>query len=480
MLLAMPSSTHAKFTRRALLAGLGAAVPLRGLFAAGAPLNVLLITADDMNCDAPGCFGGRVPGITPNIDRLATQGLKFGRAHVTVAVCQPSRSALMTGRYPHRNGAEGFNPIRPDVTTLQERLREAGYMNGIMAKVPHLAPIEKFCWDTVVKAEEVMNGRDPAGYGRRAAEFFAKAKSARKPFFLMANSQDPHRPFAGSDLELKNFGQHIPVRRTIAPPEAVVPGFLPDIPDVRREVAQYYTSVYRCDETVGAVMGALSDSGLESNTLVMFLSDNGMSFPFSKTNCYLNSTKTPWIVRWPGHTKARTADSSHYISGIDFMPTVLDATGLETVPDMDGSSFRPLLEGKNMTGRDQVVTVFHETSARQRFEMRAVHDGKLAYIFNPWSDGKRIFHNESQAGLSFKAMQAAAEADKAIAERVRLFLYREVEELYDLEKDPNALHNLAGDAAMRPVLQKMRARLGAWMKAKQDKIEAGFRQRFPA
>lgn len=473
-------TTHSTLSRRALLAGLGAAMPLRGLFAAGAPPNVLLITADDMNCDAPGCFGGRVPGITPNIDRLAAQGLKFGRAHVTVAVCQPSRSVLMTGRYPHRNGAEGFNPIRRDVPTLQERLRDAGYLNGIMAKVPHLAPIEKFCWDLVVKAEELMNGRDPAGYGRRAAEFFAKAKSSRKPFFLMANSQDPHRPFAGSDLEIKAFGQHIPVRRTIPPPEAVVPGFLPDIPDVRREVAQYYTSVYRCDETVGAVLDALAGSGLENNTLVMFLSDNGMSFPFSKTNCYLNSTKTPWIVRWPGRVKPRATDSKHYISGIDFMPTVLDAAGLEIVPGMDGSSFRPLLEGKTMTGRDEVVTVFHETSARQRYEMRAVQDGKLAYIFNPWSDGKRIFRNESQAGLSFKAMQAAAEADKAIAERVRLFLYREVEELYDLDKDPNALHNLAGQSAMRPALEKMRERLGAWMKAKQDPAEAGFLQRFHA
>lgn len=468
-----------ELSRRALLAGVGAALPLRGLFAAGAPPNILLITADDMNWDSPGCFGGRVPGITPNIDRLASQGIKFGRAHVTVSVCQPCRSVLMTGRYPHRNGAEGFGPIRGDVPTLQESLREAGYLNGIMAKVPHLAPIEKFCWDTVVKAEELVNGRDPEGYGRRAAEFFATAKSSRQPFFLMANSQDPHRPFADSVQEMKSFERRLPVRRAIQPAEAVVPGFLPDIPDVRKEVAQYFTCVYRCDEIVGSVLHALSASGLEENTLVMFFSDNGMSFPYSKTNCYDFSTKTPWIVRWPGHVKAGTTDSKHYISGIDFTPTVLDAAGIKPLPGMDGASFRPLLEGRSMPGRDELVTVFHETSGRQRFEMRAIQDGRYQYIFNAWSDGQRVFKNESQAGLSFPAMQAAAQRDQAIAERVRFFLYRTPEELYEVGSDPNELKNLAGEAPMRPVREKLRARLAAWMKAKQDPLEPDFRRRFP-
>src|SRR5205814_1146326 len=114
--------------------------------------NVLLITADDMNYDTPGFAGGaggKVADITPNLDRLASEGIYFKHAHVTVAVCQPSRSAIMTGRYPHRNGAVGFNAINADVPTLGEQLRAAGYFNGIFAKVPHLAPISRFCWDTI-------------------------------------------------------------------------------------------------------------------------------------------------------------------------------------------------------------------------------------------------------------------------------------------------------------------------------------------
>ena len=443
---------------------------------AASPWNVLMITADDMNWDTPGAFGGKVADITPNIDRLASEGMRFLRAHVTVAVCQPSRSVWMTGRYPHRNGAEGFQPIRPDVPTLQERLHPAGYLNGIMGKTEHLAPREKFCWDSFVTAAELGQGRDPQLYYHHAKAFFQKAKAEGKPFFLMANSHDPHRPFAGSAQELKAFKKHLDFTRQIKPEEAVVPGFLPDIPDVRKEVAEYLTSAHRCDQTVGQLLRALRESGFDSNTIVMFLSDNGMAFPFAKTNCYLNSTRTPWIVRWPGVVKPRSVDRDHFISGIDFTPTVLDALGLPPLPDVDGKSFVSLLKGGSDPGRDRVITVFHETSARQRYEMRCIQNRRYGYIFNAWSDGKRVFRNESQSGLTFNAMKAAAESDKAIAERVRMFLYRTPEEFYDFESDPDALDNLIAQPSLRKEIGHLRRELLAWMQAKGDPLEPIFRK----
>ena len=159
--------------------------------AAGRRVNVLLLLADDLNYDSLGVTGCKVPGITPNLDRLAAEGMRFEHAHVTVAVCQPSRSALMTGRYPYRNGAMGFEPIRLDVPTLPESLRAAGYLNGIMAKVEHLAPIQKFCWDVIVRAEDLGEGRNPGLYYQQAKAFFDRARGESRPFFLMANSQDP-------------------------------------------------------------------------------------------------------------------------------------------------------------------------------------------------------------------------------------------------------------------------------------------------
>jgi N-sulfoglucosamine sulfohydrolase len=455
-------------TRRTFLSAAAGAVPAVRAWAAGNGLNVLLITADDMNYDSPSFMGGRPRGITPNIDKLASEGLRFAKAHVTVAVCQPSRSVLMTGRYPYQNGAEGFNPIRTNIPTLQESLHAAGYMQGILAKNEHLAPRAKFCWDTYITPAELGRGRDPQLYYKHTREFLAKAKAARQPFFLMANSQDPHRPFAGSEQEMQNFGDHVPVRRTVRPEEVDVPKFLPDIENVRREVAQYFTSVYRCDETVGQVLRALEEGGAASNTLVMFLSDNGMSFPFSKTNCYLQSTRTPWMARWPGKVKPGVVNQGDFISGIDYTPTILDAAGLEPIAGVAGRSFVPLLRGESQPGRDHVFTVFHETSAKQRFEMRCMQTARYGYIFNAWSDGKRIFRNESQNGLSFKAMQAAAANSPEIAARVKTFQYRTPEEFYDLEADPNGLKNLAGDPNVAAPMRETRARLWRHMKESGD------------
>lgn len=470
-------------TRRDFLS-LGAGAGLALAAPATQRPNILLITADDMNWDAPGCFGNTMPNITPNIDRLASQGMRFEHAHVTVAVCQPCRSVLMTGRYPHRNGAEGFQAIREDVPTLQEQLRGAGYLNGIFSKTEHLAPQPKFCWDYFKPAAEMGAGRNPSLYYRHTAEFLKQAKAAGKPFFLMANSTDPHRPFAGSDQEAagrKKAGKkpdaRQPVRRTIAPAEVIVPGFLPDIPDVRREVAEYYTSVYRCDETVGQVLKALAESGLEQNTLVMFLSDNGMSFPYSKTNCYRDSTRTPWIARWPGRIKPGAVDNRHIISGIDFTPTVLDAAGLRPMEGMDGQSFAPLLQGRPQNGRELVVTVFHETSGRQRFEMRSIQSRRFGYLFNAWSDGTRIFRNESQAGRTFAAMREAAKTDSKIAARVEFFLKRVPEEFYDYQADPHALNNLIADPRHKPEIERMRREMLQWMKRTADPLTAAFVKR---
>jgi len=439
--------------------------------------NIVLITADDLNCDSVGVFGCKISGITPNIDKLASEGVRFAHAHVTIAVCQPSRSVLMTGRYPHRNGARGFEPIDPSVTTLQERLRAAGYLNGIMAKNSHLQPVEKFCWDYVIAANQLEQGRAPSLYHSHAKAFFEQAKAAGKPFFLMANSQDPHRPFAGSDAEMNLFGKHMPYSRKVENSEAEVSGFLPDIPGVREEVAQYFTSVHRCDETVGEVLRALDETGNRENTLVMFLSDNGMSFPFAKTNCYLASTHTPWIARWPGRIKPGKVDGNHFISGIDYMPTIIEAAGLDKVSGMDGKSFHSILTGGRESGREHAFTCFEETAGRNQYPMRCIQSTKYGYIYNAWSDGKTEFKNEAQGGMAWKAMLAST--DPKVQARAEFFLYRTPEELYDLGSDPNCLVNLAEQPkhkyAKDGVLQDMRRLLLNNMAATKDPILEPFK-----
>ena len=443
----------------------------------GEAVNALLITVDDMNYNTPGFTGNPVPHITPHIDKLATEGLWIRHAHVTVAICQPSRQCLMTGRYPHNNGAPGFDPIRADVPTLQEQLRAAGYLNGILGKVIHLCPREKFCWDFAVDQADLGEGRDPALYRKYVREFLAKAREAGKPFFLMANSHDPHRPFAGNDKGLRErAAKPFPEPdRAYRPAEAHMPGFLPDLPDIRLEVSEYYGSCRRADQTVGEVLRALSESGFVDNTLVMFLSDNGMAFPFAKANCYLASTRTPWLVRWPGRIKAGTIEERQMVSGIDFMPTILDALGLKIPEGLDGRSILPLLLGEKQAGRENVMTVINTLSSKRPYPMRALQTPRFSYIYNSWSDGKTAYKNESMSGRTWKAMQGAAETDERVAARTRLFQFRKGEEFYDLDADPDTLKNLAEDGQYREPLREMRRLLEKEMAASRDPLLDGFR-----
>jgi len=422
--------------------------------------NIVLITADDMNWNSVGAYGCRTPECTPNIDALAAAGMRFNFAHITIAVCQPSRGAIMTGRYPHKSGQEGFHHINHSpVPLLTEELRKGGYITGILGKVGHSSPKQEYRWDYLQDMPELAWGRDPELYYRFTREFLAQTQG--RPFFLMANSHDPHRPFHGNDAELygKQGITYPPPSRVFKPEEVEVPGFLPDLPEVRREIAEYASSCRRCDDSVGRIIAALKEAGVYENTLIMFLSDNGMAFPFSKTNCYLHSTKTPWIACWPGKIKPGSVDATHFINGIDYMPTVLEAAGLPIPAGVDGRSFLPVLLGGKDAARTRVFTQFHETHGKRRYPMRCVQDKRFGYIFNPWSDGQRVFKNESQAGRTFKAMQA----DPGSAARVKLFLYRVWEELYDFENDPDALVNLADDPRYRTELERLRGELEAWM-----------------
>jgi N-sulfoglucosamine sulfohydrolase len=408
----------------------------------------------------------------------------------------------MTGRYPHNSGALGFNSINRGVPTLVEALHDAGYYTGCLAKNAHVVPERKAAFDESVQASQLQNGRNPAKYYEHTKAFLAHAKTADKPFFLMANAQDPHRPFAGSQQEAagrraarnarnannantpdnaqKDNAQRgdddqadapagvAAVRRVYKPEEISVPGFLPDLPDVRTELAQYFTSVHRADETVGAVLKALDESGQRDSTLVMFLSDHGMPLPFAKTNVYYNSTRTPWIVRWPGVVKPGAFDERHFVTGIDLAPTVLEALGLPPLEGADGRSFLPVLKGEPQAGRDHAFTHINTIASQASYPMRSVQDARFGYLYNAWSDGARVFRNESQAGLTMKAMNAAARGDAEIAARVKQFVYRTKEEFYDYAKDPDALHNLIDDPAHAADVARFRARMRQEMKSSGD------------
>ncbi len=468
---------------RWILAWLCMAVPCSACLAADR-LNVLFITVDDMNRDSVGVYGAKVAGTTPNIDRLASQGLRFEHAHVTVAICQPTRAVWMTGRYPHNNGALGFDEIRAGVPTLPETLRRNGYYTGILGKTTHVVPSRENAFQYRRQSDELLYGRSPDLYGKYVAEFLQDARHAGRPFFLMVNAHDPHRPFdtrtpaaqrslievepATSEKKAWYSGEFPAPSRIYQPDEIVVPGFLPDLPEIREEIAMYYSSVRRADDVVGRVLDALKAAGVADNTLVMLKSDHGIAVPFAKTNVWRHSTLTPWIVRWPGVLKPGIHDTEHLVAGVDLAPTILDILGIDAMQGMDGRSFLPALQGKRQDGREFVYTQINIIASKASYTMRAIQGKRFGLIWNAWSDGTTVFSNESMKGLTWNAMVSAAESDPTVAARVRHFQYRVPLEFYDYAQDPHALDNRIHDPKARETIQALALRLGEFMRSSGD------------
>jgi N-sulfoglucosamine sulfohydrolase len=437
--------------------------------------NILFITVDDMNADSVGVFGCPVPDTTPNLDQLATEGMRFEHAHVQVANCSPSRNVLQTGRYPQNSGVEGFYDVEVDFPILPDLLKDAGYRTGIWGKVADTTPSAPYNWDKVLKSRGAKGSqKDATSLYKLTHGFISESIGKEQPFYLVLNITDPHHPLFNSEASVKKGYDNFPPSRIFTPDEVVVPGFLPDIKRVRKDVTNYYNSVRRADDLTGAALRALEDCGVRDNTIVMFLSDHGMPFPFAKTNLYHHSTHTPWIVRIPGTVKPGSVDGDHMISAIDFMPTILDLCGIAAPDGMDGRSFAPLLIGNPQEDRDRVFKEFHENAGGIRNPMRAVETKRYGYIFNPWSDGTRVFKSATLHKPTYKAMAKAAPDSARIHSRIQHFNHRVVEEFYDYEKDPDARHNLIDDPAYADPIDELRQSLQDWMEAMDDPALGAF------
>jgi N-sulfoglucosamine sulfohydrolase len=217
-----------------------------------------------------------------------------------------------------------------------------------------------------------------------------------------------------------------------------------------------------------------------------------MAFPFAKANCYLHSTRTPLMIRWPGVSQPGM-DEMHMVNGIDLLPTLFEGLGIPLPPDVprgamleplnearelwrpippqiDGRSCFELLAGGTSASHEHLHTEFHRTHGNSNFEMRCVQTREWGYIYNAWAQQNKWYRNESCSGRTFNAMKAAAESDPAIAERVTMFVHRVPEELYNFKADPDALRNCVDDPEAQSVLMDMRSRMRNWMQDTGDTL----------
>ncbi len=435
--------------------------------------NIVLIVSDDHGRGDLGCYGNPVIQ-TPHLDALAAGGVRFTNAFCTTASCSASRSVILSGLYNHYNGQYGhehsyhhfhsFDHVR----SLPVLLTQAGYRTARVGKY-HVAPEEVYRFDVALPG----NSRSPVQMADNCRTFLASDDG--RPFFLYFCMSDPHRGGGkATDLphEPDRFGnrqQGYPGVREVTydPEKVVVPDYLPDIPECRAELAQYYQAVSRVDQGVGRLIDVLKQAGQYDNTIVIYISDNGIAFAGAKTTLYEPGMNLPCIIRTPWQKNKGIACDA-LVNYADLTPTILDFAGA-TPSDCEfhGRSFRPVLERQRVDGWDTTYAshTFHEIT--MYYPMRVVRERRFKLIWNIAHGLEYPFASDLWESATWQGNLKRGNTRYG-RRTVEAYLHRPRFELYDLQNDPHEVDNLADDPKYQDKLDEMKAKLKAFQKRTQD------------
>lgn len=458
--------------------------------------NVILIVADDHGKDGLGCYGNPVVR-TPNLDELAARGVRFERAYCTSASSSASRAVILTGKFGHTIGHYGHEHTYHHFRTFEREkslpvyLSEAGYKTARIGKY-HLAP------ETVYKFDQVIpsNARNTVEMAERCRPLF----EIDEPFFLYFCTDDPHRDTDYLDLPYRpnSFGNRINGYEQVEdmvfnPDEVIVPPFLTDNRETRAELAQYYRSINRLDQGIGHLIDLLRQSGKYDSTLIIYIADNGIAMPGAKTTLYEPGIQLPCIVKPPCFESSKGVSFSP-VSWIDITPTILDYCEIK-VEDMFGESFRKAVKSPETLFEKTIFAAhtFHEVT--MYYPMRAIISDNYKLIVNFQHKSAFPFASDLWYSPTFQSVARYATSEKRRAQlpperlskgavefkdeqavrlvfedvtksRLKLgkrhlqaFSYRPFIELYDLEKDPNEINNLATKSRYNEVLVSLKSQL---------------------
>ena len=435
--------------------------------------NIILIIADDQAWDDGSPYGH--PHLRlPAQDRLAREGMRFDRGFVTSSSCSPSRSSIITGRYPHNTDAEQLHwPIPDGTLTFVELLKLSGYWTAAAGKW-HLGEAVKAHFD-VVKEADVSGFQLPTGEAEKLGKFVQQMEGdARsgcdqwvptlrerprdRPFFLWLASLDPHRP----------YDENIRAQPT-RPEDVIIPPYVIDHPSVRKDLALYYDEIRRLDDYIGRVLDELDRQGIADNTLILYLSDNGRPFVRDKTTLYDSGIRTPWLMRWPRGIRPGSTTRS-VVSAVDIAPTFLELAGLKPSPRLfEGRSFAKLFRRPDATIRQYAFAEKHWHDYED--EVRAVRSERFKYIRNFYPDLPLTPSADGVRSPMYQEMIKLRDAGQLQPWQLTSFrVPRPEEELYDCDADPHELRNLAADPEFAGVLKTMRGALRDWQAEYDDFI----------
>jgi N-sulfoglucosamine sulfohydrolase len=423
-----------------------------GAMAATKRPNILWISCEDAS-PLLGCYGDRLAK-TPHLDRLAAEGTVYTRAFSVAGVCAPSRSGIITGVHPtslnsHHMRCETTLPA--GVRCFPEYLREAGYYCTNNAKTDYNFKVPRSAWDQ----------NDGKAHWRGRAH--------GQPFFSVFNLEVTHESrLQMNDAEFAEVTESLGAAQRCDPAQVTLPPYYPDTPTVRRQWARFYEVMTVMDGQAGALLQQLESDGLKEETIVFFWGDHGIGLPRAKRWLYESGTRCPLVVRLPRSDRGRkqVARDAQLVSLLDLGPTILAAAGVSRPAHMQGRNF---LASSKDARRNYIYG--HRDRMDERYDViRSVRDARYRYVRNydawrPWAQPIRTAE-QSPVMQEWRRAHAAGELNPVAA---RFFAAQKpTEELYDAERDPHEVNNLAQQQRYADVLQRMRAEHQRWVLATKD------------
>lgn len=434
--------------------------PLAFVSAADRP-NVLIIMADDCTYNDLPVYGGQ-NALTPNIDKLASQGLVFNQAYLASAMCQPCRAEFYSGQYPLRNGcAWNHSASRSETKSLPQYLGDLGYRVGIAGKV-HVKPDASFPFEQVDGFDSNCV-RDPTQTCELnpTLQFFKRDR--QQPFCLVIALVEPHLPWVMGDPS------------QYPPRKIQLPKNIADTPATRQDFSKYLAEITYMDGQVGQILEILNQSGNADDTLVLFTSEQGSQFPGNKWSTWNTGLHTALIARMPDLVPAGKRTDA-LVQYADVVPTLVKLAGgdPETLP-VDGSSFLDVLTGKSDRHRDYVYGCHNNVPEGPPYPTRAVSNGKWRYVRNLTPETvyieKHVMGITGKGDLNNKYWPTwvwHATNDEHTLGLINRYLMRPPEALYNTAEDPYEMVNLAGSGKHENIRQELSAKLDRWMTEQND------------
>ena len=417
--------------------------------------NILIIIADDCTHSDLPLYGGQNVK-TPHIDQLASQGMTFNNAFVTMSMCVPCRAELYTGLQPVSSGVCWNHAIaRTGTQSIVQHLGELDYRVGIAGKV-HADPRSVYPFEMVDGVERNCVS-ETAKYDAAGLKEFM-ARDQEQPFCLVTALVVPHIPWTVGDPSHFN------------PKELKLPPYLADNKDTRNEFAKYLAEIEVLDQQVGETLALLDELNIADSTIVIFTSEQGAQLPFCKWTNWNNGVHTGFVVRWPGKVKSGSRTDA-LIQYNDVLPTLLTAVGSKTKAEFDGSSFLSVLLGKKDSHRDYAYFMHNNVPEGPSYPIRSVTDGKYHYIRN-LSPEKLYIERHLMARMPLNKYWPSwvfdASDDPEILDLVTRYQKRPAEELYSLTDDPNEMVNLSNQKDVSEIQKKLSMQLDKWLKEQGD------------